>query len=229
MNSESVCSLSSLDGIVFLIMNCEIYISKAQKQKKTWLRDLKLPYYHVIGDPDLEDDYMFRDDKHILLVKTNDDYNSLPQKVIASYEAVKKRFFDLKYIFKTDDDQMLQSDNPMLFFQRIGNMLQKSKEEGAKIHYSGNIVNVNQGYISQYHKIHPELPLDIPILPTKYCSGRFYILSNDAINDLLKKKNYIQKEYLEDYAIGYYLDDNYKSTMKHLPTNVFFKDATTDD
>lgn len=229
MNGEIDDYFVGLDGVVLLIMNCEKYLSKSNKQRETWLRGLKLPHYHVIGDPNLEDDYMFRDDKRILLVKTKDDYNSLPQKVISSYEAVRNRFCDLKYIFKTDDDQMLQSDNPLQFFLRIANMLKKAEMESNKIHYSGNVVNVNQAYISQYHKIHPELPLDLPILPTKYCSGRFYILSLEAVDDLLKKKNYIGKEFLEDYAIGYYLDDNYKATMKHLPTNVFFKDFTIDE
>ena len=103
-------------------------------------------------------------------------------------------------------------------------MLKKAEMESFKIHYSGKIVNVDQAYLSQYHRIHPELPMDLPILPTKYCSGRFYILSIEAIEDLLKKKNYIEKEFLEDYAIGYYLDDNYKSNIKHLPTDLFFKD-----
>ena len=41
---------------------------------------------------------------------------------------------------------------------------------------------------------------------------------------MLKKRHYIEKEFLEDYAVGYYLDDNYKVNMKHLATNIFFKD-----
>lgn len=210
--------------MVLLIMNCLKYDFKADKQKRTWLRGLQFPYYHVLGDPDLEDDYVFQDSKKLLWVKTEDDYNSLPKKVIASYEAVKKRFCDLEYVLKTDDDQIIQSDKPIAFFQRIHSMLNKSRGEGKHIHYAGNIVNVNQAYLSQYHQIHPELPREIPVLPTKYCSGRFYILSKDAIEDLLKKKNYIEKEFLEDYAIGYYLDDSFKTTMKHLPTSVFFRD-----
>ena len=69
--------------------------------------------------------------------------------------------------------------------------------ESNKIHYSGNVVNVNQAYISQYHKIHPELPLDLPILPTKYCSGRFYILSCEAVDDLLKKRTISERNFLK--------------------------------
>ena len=59
---------------------------------------------------------------------------------------------------------------------------------------------------------------------TKYCSGRFYILSKDAISSLLKKRHYIEKEYLEDYAIGRHLDDRFKVNIKQLASNVFFKD-----
>lgn len=215
---------NDLNGGMLLIMNCVQYTDKADKQKASWLKQLQLPYYHVRGDPDLEDDYIFQDDRKILWVKTLDSYNSLPNKVMASYYAVRKRFFDLKYVFKTDDDQMLQPSDANSFFQKMCQMLKRNENEGDKIHYAGHIVNVDQAYLSQYHRIHPELPIDIPILPTKYCSGRFYMLSIEAIDDLLKKRHYIEKEYLEDYAIGYYLDDNIKSSIKQIASNVFFKD-----
>jgi hypothetical protein len=71
---------------IMLIMNCKKYIKKAAFQKLTWLPKVPgyLRYYHVIGDPDLEMEYKFDDDNQILWVKTGDDYNSLPNKVISS-------------------------------------------------------------------------------------------------------------------------------------------------
>ena len=60
MNVEIDDYFVGLDGVVLLIMNCEKYLSKSNKQRETWLRGLKLPHYHVIGVPNLEDDYMFR-------------------------------------------------------------------------------------------------------------------------------------------------------------------------
>jgi hypothetical protein len=56
-----------------------------------------------------------------------------------------------------------------------------------KIHYGGYIVDVKQNYLSQYHKIHPELPEYLPILQTKYCSGRFYVISKHAITNVLSE------------------------------------------
>ena len=69
----------------------------------------------------------------------------------------------------------------------------------------------------------------MPILQTKYCTGRFYFLSREAINDLLGKKQNIVKEYLEDYAIGYNLDDTFKIGMLHITTNKFFTDIELSD
>ena len=75
---------------IMLIMNCKKYFEKAAYQKKTWLPLVPtyLKYYHVIGDESLDCAFKFDDTDRILWVKVGDDYNSLPKKVIAAYEAV---------------------------------------------------------------------------------------------------------------------------------------------
>lgn len=204
---------------ILLIMNCKKYLKKAEKQKQTWLPDipLYLTYYHVIGDEELETDYKFDNENLILWVKVADDYNSLPKKVISAYNAVFETF-NFKYIFKTDDDQMLINTD---FFNIIKNILLNKKPT---IHYGGHIVDVKHNYLSQYYKIHPELPSYLPVLKTKYCNGRFYFLSKRSVLNLITKRLEIEKEYLEDYAIGYYLDAGLKSYMLNLTTDKFFKD-----
>jgi hypothetical protein len=91
-------------------------------------------------------------------------------------------------------------------------------------HYGGYIVDVPQPYLSQYHRVHPELPEYLPVLKTKYCSGRFYFLSSDAISILITKREKISEEYLEDYAIGYNLPDIYKEKMLSISTDKIFND-----
>jgi hypothetical protein len=205
---------------ILLIMNCKKYLNKAAYQKYLWLQNVPsyLQFYHVIGDEELFTNFKFDDENRILWVKTPDDYNSLPKKVIAAYNAVNETF-NFKYIFKTDDDQMLINDR---FFDILKNLL--NRDDKKKIHYGGYIVDVKQNYLSQYHKIHPELPQYLPVLKTSYCSGRFYFLSKEAIESLLKKRNCIENEYLEDYAIGYNLDNQFKSNILNLQTNNYFKD-----
>ena len=96
-------------------------------------------------------------------------------------------------------------------------------------HYGGYIVDVKQPYLSQYCRIHPELPSQLPLYVTKYCSGRFYFLSKSAISNLINKRENIIKEYLEDYAIGFNLDNRFKTNMLSISTNNFFTDIELSD
>jgi len=178
-----------------------------------------LRYYHVIGDESLSTDFKFDDDDKILWIKVADDYNSLPKKVIRAYQAVYSTF-QFKYLFKTDDDQILVKPQ---FFDTLSALL---STKVPKTHYGGYTVDVKQPYLSEYHRIHPELPKQLPLLVTKYCSGRFYFLSKSAITNLIGKRELIEKEFLEDYAIGFNLDPIYKKDMLHLATNQYFTDST---
>jgi hypothetical protein len=204
---------------ILLIMNCKKYIKKALHQKKTWLQEIPsyLRFYHVIGDETMNENYKIDNENNVLYVKVEDDYNSLPKKVIRAYEAIFNTF-DFKYIFKTDDDQILIKPQ---FFDTISNLIQKMSPLP---HYGGYIIDVKQPYLSQYYRIHPELPKKLPVYKTKYCSGRFYFLSNEAVINLINKFQLIEKEYLEDYAIGFNLSDKLKINMLNISTDKFFKD-----
>jgi hypothetical protein len=206
---------------IMLIMNCKKYADKAAYQKQSWLPGVPgfLKYYHVIGDESLDCPFKFDNVDQVLWIKVADDYNSLPKKVIRAYQAINDTF-QFKYLFKTDDDQDLV--NPRFFDTLAGIVSNKVP----KIHYGGYIVDIKQPYLSEYHRIHPELPTKLPLLVTKYCSGRFYLLSRSAISNLLGKREMIEKEYLEDYAIGFNLDPIYKKDMLSLATDKFFTDST---
>jgi hypothetical protein len=209
---------------IMLIMNCKKYVKKAQFQKKTWLPKIPsyLRYYHVIGDETLDTEFKFDDQYKVLWIKVDDDYNSLPKKVIKAYEAIYETF-QFKYMFKTDDDQILVKPK---FFDILKGLITGSAPPP---HYGGYIVDVKQPYLSQYNRIHPELPPYLPLYVTKYCSGRFYFLSRSAISSLINKKGEIEKEYLEDYAIGLNLDTRFKTNILSLATNNFFTDIELSD
>jgi hypothetical protein len=205
---------------ILLIMNCVQYKEKAQKQKNTWLKDLhpSVVYYHVIGIPLLDRDFILSETSRVLYVKTKDDYNSLPQKVIAAYDAICCSF-DFQYIFKTDDDQNVFSEH---FFEMILQRIESKTE--VNTYYGGKIIDVKKPYHSQYHKIHSELPPNLPILQTKYCNGRFYFLHREAVQSLVDKKKLFQYEFLEDYAVGFHLEDKYKENILFIDSDKFLQD-----
>ena len=188
---------SIVSDFILLIFNCKKYMYKALKQKETWLKNFTLmPYFHIIGDPTLESEYLFDLQENILYVRVLDDYNSLPKKVIAAYAAINKEY-TFKYIFKTDDDQNL---NSLRFLNTIKDLI------------TNKVPHI------------PELPKHLPVLQTKYCSGRFYLLSALAVQQLISKRKLIEEEYLEDYAIGFNLDNALKTNMFHIQTNKYFTD-----
>jgi hypothetical protein len=165
----------------------------------------------------MEEDYKFDEESNILWIKVADDYISLPKKVIRAYQAIFDTFC-FKFIFKTDDDQILIKPN---FFDTTKNLITTMIP---RPHYGGFVVDVKQPYLSQYDKIHPELPKELPLYQTKYCSGRFYFLSKSAVSNVINKSEKVEKEYLEDYAIGFNLDQIYKKDILNILTNNFFID-----
>jgi hypothetical protein len=138
-----------------------------------WLNKINIPYYHVIGKEDLEKPHVF--ENNILYVKTPDDYCSLPKKVISAYEAIYEQF-EFKYVFKTDDDQLLTN---LSFFDILTSYL--TNNELMNYHYGGNVCYIDEECNSKYWEFHEELPNNIKMYPTQYCNGRFYILSKSAL------------------------------------------------
>ena len=210
---------------ILLIMNCEKYKEKAIQQKNGWLKNIPeyIQYYHVMGNPLLQTQFKYDNDERILWVKTLDDYVSLPKKVISAMYAIKETF-KFKYVFKTDDDQDLQD---ITFFDMITNSI-KEKEKKMKAHYGGQLIDVQIPYLSKYFMIHPELPQDMIIHKTEYCSSRFYFLSSESVSNLLTKREKIENEYLEDYAIGLYLNPILKKIILNIQSDKYFTDRYID-
>lgn len=198
-----------------IILNCKKYQYKADYQKETWLSNFDIFYLHILGKEDLTKEYELDLSNNILYIQCKDDYIHLPHKTILALKAVNK-LFDYKYVYKTDDDQELLKPG---LFSILHNLFQ-TKE----IHYGGKVVNIKKAHISTYYRIHPELPKNVTLYPIKYCNGRFYFLSKEAIQYLLKQEYVICKEYFEDYAIGYHLHTQYKNYIFHINTDTFFKD-----
>ena len=204
---------------LLLIMNCVKYRKKALVQKSDWLQRIPsyLKYYHVIGNEKMEKDFLIDEEERIIWVKAKDDYNSLPSKVIAAFSAIQQTH-TFKYIFKSDDSVLLQNDK---FFDTIIGVITRMVP---KVHYGGKIVNVEIPYMSKYYLLHPELPKDMIIQSTKYCTGSLYFLSSEAVSNLISKRESVCKEYLEDYAVGLNLHSFFKKIMLPISTDKYFKE-----
>ena len=217
---------------ILLILNCYKYKYKAERQKETWLKklDSNIIYFHIIGDVDkCEDkDYFIDFYNQIIYTKTKDDYLSLPHKIITALQAINSTY-NYDYVFKTDDDQELVND---VFFS---NMIEKlslcesSCESSCeplckKYNYGGRVADVDDHY-STYYTFHSELPKQLLLKKTSYCSGRFYFLSKAAVINLLDKRELIKEDIIEDHSIGYHIDCGLKKNILDIYSDDYFHDA----
>lgn len=208
---------------ILIILNCKKYKNKSIIQKNGWLKSIpdNITYYHIIGDKEKcknEDIYIDENDK-IIYCNTLDDYNNLPAKVITTLRGINK-YFNYKYIFKTDDDQKLNKENFFIDFPKL------LENKIPKYHYGGHIVNIQNDTLCNYWHIHNCLPKNNILKATTYASGRFYFLSKKAVENLITKKEIIEKHYIEDHAIGYHLDSIYKKNTLNINTcKIFFDNS----
>jgi hypothetical protein len=203
---------------VLLILNCKKYKWKADKQKSTWLPRIpdNVCYLHVIGRGKTHEACELDLPNHVLYTNTQDDYVSLPHKVIAALKAVNE-WFEYTHIYKTDDDQLLIQPN---FFVRLDQTLSAAVPA---LNYGGLNIRVNDHY-SNYHTVHSELPTTLFLEKNVYCNGRFYFLSKAAVLHLIPHESEISKRIIEDHAVGFYLGEQMKTRMCNIDTGKIFAD-----
>ena len=180
---------------ILIILNCKKYAHKRQVQIDTWLKHVEIPYYHIIGDVDLEEDYSLDQASNIIYVKCKDTYEALPQKTYLAVNACLALFPDLQYVLKTDDDMKCNIDNFKMALQVIPGF-----------DYGGQVIHCEE-HMSDYH--FPNVPQELRKLvhmpDTYYCPGRFYFLSKKACLILQTNKEWIYSRMFEDYAVGHTL------------------------
>ena len=201
---------------LLLIFSCHQYAEKRALQKRTWLPRVSVPYLHVVGELSQTEPWRLDKDAALLSVRVADDYVSLPQKVVAAFEAVLGLFPEVQYVFKTDDDQCLDE---VTFLHLLASRLPRQDA----IHYGGQMLSV-EPHFSQYHLVHPELSPTLFLERTTYATGRFYFLSRAALAALVEQKALFAAEQLEDYAVGYLLPGQFKRRAMSLPSQKYFVD-----
>jgi hypothetical protein len=178
-----------------MILNCEKYRHKAEVQKNTWLKEITIPWFHIIGNPNLTTQFEVDTTNHVLYVKCKDTYESLPMKTYSAICAIRQMFPDITHILKTDDDMKCNVEN----FNNVRSNI-------SDCDYVGGFITCFE-HISEYHYPNVEEHLRTPVLmkDTYYCPGRFYILSSKAIDVIINSKDWFASNMMEDYAVGYLL------------------------
>jgi len=167
---------------------------KRHIQRSTWLPNIRIRWFHIIGDPTISSEYEYNESENIMYVQCKDTYEALPKKTYLAILAVKNLFPDVEYILKTDDDMKCE-------IPAFESML----EEIIGYDYGGEIVSVDHDHVSTYHysNVSPEYQKPSMMFRTYYCPGRFYFLSRTATRSLISQRKFFDAQMYEDYAVGY--------------------------
>lgn len=196
-----------------ILLNCKKYNYKRQNQINTWLKSFNImPWFHIIGDTTLESEYIFNDDKNILIVNVPDDYISLPKKTYMAIKAIRERYPDIQYIFKTDDDTQCDENELNKYLQIIPDY-----------DYGGYNINILQNSLSEHHCMYTDIKEPKLVLACTYCSGPFYFLSRKSIDYIISRKNDFWTYVYEDNVVGYVLKSIPSLKILSMPNEIIFK------
>lgn len=197
-----------------MILNCQKYFHKRNIQRSTWLQNFTImPFFHIVGDPTLQTDFLFDNENHVITVNTPDDYISLPKKTYMAIKAIREHYPDIQYILKTDDDVTCHLPE-----------LLKNLEQIPQYDYGGFVRKIHMNMWSQHHYHSSNDREEKLVLACEYCSGPFYFLSQRAMDCILTRKEDFWTYVYEDNVVGYVLEKELPGRkLLSLPDNLIFQ------
>lgn len=189
---------------ILLVTNCIQREHLATEQYNTYLSDVhKYPirYIRYVGDPCLNDEWVFDEQHNLLTVRSKDDYVNLSHKLRLALKAIHSLFPDIKGVFKTDDDIQINIKN-----------LYDILETHSDCDYFGKVID-GKSYCSNYlqsktyvYEIYPILKKSlIHVVDGSYCAGGGFYISRKAINYIINDPvmfNPFPSNYMDYYDTG---------------------------
>lgn len=207
------------------VMTCKANLHLAKEQQEKYFTNIqKYPilYIKFWGNPNLETDWLYDELNNTLIIKCEDDYVNLPNKVYLFLKIIKTLFPHMP-VFKTDDDIQINIDE-------LYNILIDNATEQYYGVYAGYQECKSSYLFGKTHVTdkYPELKkIEVHTPQGSYVAGGGYFLNLEALNIILANPNnfrsfpenfldyYDDKEncikginIFEDKTIGYTLFQN---------------------
>ncbi len=179
--------------MMIMLVSCHKYLHKVIRSRRIWLDSCGIPFVILVGNPLLEEEYVYNSGNKILTLRCKDDYEHLPSKVFLGVKAL-HALFRPSGILKIDDDVLVRVKK-----------LQTFAELPNKPSYVGTVSSMT-GYMSAYHKgkcMNETVDKQRFYVPqnVKYCLGAMYYIDSVAIQCLINNMNPTAHIY-EDVLVG---------------------------
>lgn len=204
--------------IGILVCCCYKYYKQYEYISKKWnkIDDNNIKIFYLFGNEKIKNSY-YDSKTNILLLKVNDNYESLPKKIYLAIRYILEKYPEINGIYKTDDD---------IVYQKIDILIKIIKYcYNNDINYSGLIIdNIDRDKISDRRirkRFENKKINNIYHSDAIYCYGAGYYLSKTSMKIIKEHQIYIYKQYLEDVSIGHILN---KYNIYPIRMNLKFKE-----
>ena len=183
----------------------------------------------ICGDEELDANYKLTDD--VLYLKCKDNWEDLPEKMIAAYSAIRemKEFEKYDTFLKLDADVISNSNfNPYQLIQitsecnYVGAVLRRPNKSQKGLYHLSKSISPNSAWYGVPYT-------SKEFLSCKFCAGgKGYLLSRESLNVICKKYNFtnlsaVKYRFIyEDAMIAILLSEN---NIKPTITNLSLKDT----
>ncbi len=173
------------------VLTCKKNLKNAEDQYNKYLQDLPkfqdIIYVKFIGDPEIDNEYIYDKENSLLTLKCEDDYVNLPHKMFCFHKAIRELYPNLTNVFKTDDDIVLNLPN-------LYSLMNEYKDTDYAGHHAlcGTESKWMYGKTDTIAK-YPELGT-IPICTesTHYCGGGGYFLSKKSVDIIANSPEHLK-------------------------------------
>lgn len=215
--SETI-DMSYTNNVCLLILNCKKYTYKRNIQIHKWLGKFPLKYwFHIQGDPNINTDFKINEKNHLMYVKVEDNYVSLPKKIYSAIKAINDTYPHITHILKTDDDMDIDINKFHYYLPSIVNN-----------DYGGFINDVPEhlsDHHIQFHKFEIKGELKLEKCKAAICTnGRFYFLSKKCMKHIINCKSLFWESLFEDNTIGFALQSLPDKKILRIPDYEIFKE-----
>lgn len=180
------------------VITCKTNYHVAEQQYIKYLNNIEkypITYLKIIGDENLDTQWLYNEKENLLIIKCDDGYLNLPNKVFQFIKISKRIFRPFLGIFKTDDDIDINLNNLyklLMKYKDIDYFGNYAGSAGCKSSYVMNKTNVTDKYpLFGKHLIQTEFG--------HYCAGGGYYLSQKSIDTIIQNKEFFKEFPKNDY------------------------------
>lgn len=204
------------------VLCCHQNLPQAEKQYREQLSNIHqypIIYLKFIGNQDLSTPWLYNEKENLLIIRCQDDYVNLPNKVYQFLKITKQLFPNMVGVFKTDEDITINLHNLYQYLEKNQHLPYFGRYVNGDSHYSRYLAN--KEYVTNVYPEFKNIPVRVEFAP--YCAGGGYYINQQCVNVILQNEEYF-KPFPKDTYKEYFVNKMERVLKEQAIEKAYFKD-----